>query len=338
MIHRDLKPANIHIQPGGQVKIVDFGLARVDTSEMTQEGIVLGTPNYMSPEQALGDRVDARSDVFSAGAVFYEILTNHKPFDADSTPGVLFQVVHKEPVSIRQWTPEVPRVLVDVVEKALVKDKTLRFQTARQMRAALSVARAALAGGRDPDASLAEESQRALRAAGNRTEPVFRSSSSGSGSHPGYVEGTVALDMRPVAKSREGSRPGAPTLSGSAPTQVPRARSGRGRPVRRGPAPVLALGVGALLLIGLAAGAYLTLLRKAAAPSPPLATPASDVSALTQALVETQLQLAMRDLEDKNYDAAVSQAERVLKLAPGSPAPGGSWSRRDGADRSWRQR
>ena len=170
VIHRDLKPANIHIQPSGQVKIVDFGLARIESSEMTQEGIVLGTPNYMSPEQAMGDRVDARSDIFSAGAVFYEILTNHKPFDADSTPSVLFQVVHKEPVSIRQWTPDVPRVLVDVVERALVKDKTLRFQTARQMRAALSVARAALAGGRDPDASLAEESQRAHRAAGNRTE------------------------------------------------------------------------------------------------------------------------------------------------------------------------
>ncbi len=121
VVHRDLKPANVHIQPNGQVKIVDFGLARMSTSNMTQEGIVLGTPNYMSPEQALGDKVDARSDIFSAGAVFYELLTNHKPFDADSTPGVLFQVVHKEPPAIRQWSPEVPRILVEVVEKAMVK-------------------------------------------------------------------------------------------------------------------------------------------------------------------------------------------------------------------------
>ncbi len=317
VIHRDLKPANIHIQPNGQVKIVDFGLARISTSEMTQEGIVLGTPNYMSPEQALGDRVDARSDIFSAGAVFYEILSNHKPFDADSTPGVLFQVVHKEPVGIRQWTPDVPRVLVEVVEKALVKDKTLRFQTARQMRAALSVARTALAGGRGPDASLAEESQRALRAAGNRSQPVFRSS--GSGSHPGYVEGTVALDMSPVAKGREGTRPGAPTLSGSTPTV--RGRSGRIRPVRRGRAPVLLAGLSAVFLAGLAAGVYQVWMRKPTAPSPPPASslPSSEVSALTQALVETQLQLASRDLEDKNYGAAVVQAERVLKLAPESP-------------------
>ena len=112
------------------MKIVDFGLARMSTSNMTQEGIVLGTPNYMSPEQALGDKVDARSDIFSAGAVFYELLTNHKPFDADSTPGVLFQVVHKEPPAIRQWSPEVPRILVEVVEKAMVKDRKRRFQTA----------------------------------------------------------------------------------------------------------------------------------------------------------------------------------------------------------------
>jgi tetratricopeptide (TPR) repeat protein len=327
VIHRDLKPANVHIQPNGQVKIVDFGLARVSSSDMTQEGIVLGTPNYMSPEQAMGDRVDARSDIFSAGAVFYEILSNHKPFDADSTPGVLFQVVHKEPPGIREWTPDVPRVLVDVVEKALVKDKTLRFQTARQMKTALSIARTALAGGADPDASLAEESQRASRAAGNRADPpVFRSTSSGSGSgsgsHPGYVEGTVALDMSPVAKSREGSRPTVSTLSGSASTHVPRGRSGRVRPVPRKPAPLLTIVLGAALLLGLAGGAYMVLLRTREAPSTPVPAPSgnAEVSALTTALAETQLQLAMRDLEDKNYDAAVASAERVLKIAPGSPA------------------
>jgi tetratricopeptide (TPR) repeat protein len=279
----------------------------------------------MSPEQAMGDRVDARSDIFSAGAVFYEVLSNHKPFDADSTPGVLFQVVHKEPVGIRQWTPDVPRVLVDVVEKALVKDKTLRFQTARQMKTALSIARAALASGSDPDASLAEESQRAIRAAGNQPErPVFRSSSTGSGSHPGYVEGTVALDMSPVAKSREGSKPTVSTLSGSARTQVARGRSGRVPPARRKPAPLVTLGLGAALLLALAGGAYMALLRRheppPASPPAPASPSSSEVSALTTALAETQLQLAMRDLEDKNYDAAAVSAERVLKIAPESAA------------------
>ena len=87
---------------------MDFGLARVNTSDMTQDGIVLGTPNYMSPEQALGDKVDGRSDLFSAGAVLYELLTSHKPFEADSTPSVLFQVVHRQPPPVKRWAPDVP--------------------------------------------------------------------------------------------------------------------------------------------------------------------------------------------------------------------------------------
>ena len=109
VVHRDLKPANIHIQPSGQVKIMDFGLARLGGSDLTQTGVVLGTPNYMSPEQALGDKVDARTDVFSAGGVFYELLAGRKPFDAETTPGVLYQVVHKEPTPLRKWAPQVPR-------------------------------------------------------------------------------------------------------------------------------------------------------------------------------------------------------------------------------------
>ena len=126
VVHRDIKPANIHLGADRQVKLIDFGLARVSSSEMTQEGIVLGTPNYMSPEQALGDRVDGRSDLFSTGAVLYELLTGHKPFEADSTPSVLFQVVHKAPPPVRRWVPDTPAALVAVVERALQKDRARR--------------------------------------------------------------------------------------------------------------------------------------------------------------------------------------------------------------------
>ena len=152
VVHRDVKPANIHLGPGRQVKIMDFGLARVSTSEMTQEGIVLGTPNYMSPEQALGDKVDGRSDLFSTGAVLYELLTGHKPFEADSTPSVLFQVVHRQAPPVRRWAPDVPTGIVAVVNRSLEKDREKRFASAGDMRAAIAIARQALAPPASPKA------------------------------------------------------------------------------------------------------------------------------------------------------------------------------------------
>jgi tetratricopeptide (TPR) repeat protein len=313
VIHRDLKPANIHIQPGGQVKIVDFGLARLSTSEMTQDGIVLGTPNYMSPEQALGDKIDARSDVFAAGAVFYEALTACKPFDAESTPGVLFQVVHKQPRAVRDIVPEIPAILAEVVEKALIKDKTKRFQSARQMRAALSVARQALEAGRGPNATLAGESQRALREA-MKIEPP--KSAPDASAPPPFVHGSAALDVD--------AAPAAPRSA-----RLPRTLAGRG-PVDVGPGrvataaarslvlPLVLGGLGLVVVVGLGLG-YVILNRPRPAPVAASPTPGSDASraevgALTQALVETQLKLAERDLEDKNYAAAIEQADSILKL------------------------
>ena len=109
VVHRDIKPANIHIQPDGNVKIMDFGLARLGESEMTATGMILGTPHYMSPEQVRGEKADARSDVFSLGAVFYELLTHHKAFDADSMHSILFQVLEHQPEPLRRSRPTCPR-------------------------------------------------------------------------------------------------------------------------------------------------------------------------------------------------------------------------------------
>jgi tetratricopeptide (TPR) repeat protein/predicted Ser/Thr protein kinase len=313
VIHRDLKPANIHIQPGGQVKIVDFGLARLSTSEMTQDGIVLGTPNYMSPEQALGDKIDARSDVFAAGAVFYEALTGCKPFDAESTPGVLFQVVHKQPRAVREVVPEIPQILAEVVEKALIKDKTKRFQSARQMRAALSVARQALEAGRGPNATLAEESQRAFREAMKFEPPKAAPDASAP---PTFVHGSTALDVE-VAPAAPPSGNLPRTLSGRAPLEVDPGHAAQGA-ARSSVLPLVLGGLGLVVVVGIGVG--YVILNRALPPAPPASpTPTSDpsraqVGALTQALVESRLKLAERDLEDKNYGAAIDQADSILKL------------------------
>ncbi|HLX10293.1 MAG TPA: protein kinase, partial [Thermoanaerobaculia bacterium] len=133
VIHRDIKPANILITTDHRAKITDFGIARLDTSNLTQEGQLLGTPNYMSPEQILGRDVDHRADIFSLGVVLYEMVTRHKPFQGDNLTMVSHRIVYDPPTPPGEYTGDLPPGAEQVLAKALQKEPGRRYQRARDM-------------------------------------------------------------------------------------------------------------------------------------------------------------------------------------------------------------
>ena len=138
IIHRDIKPANVMLTTNGTVKVMDFGIARAvaDTSAtMTQTAAVIGTAQYLSPEQARGETVDARSDLYSAGCLLYELLTGRPPFTGDSPVSVAYQHVREAPVPPSQIDPEIGPDIDAIVLKSLAKDPADRYQSAREMKA-----------------------------------------------------------------------------------------------------------------------------------------------------------------------------------------------------------
>lgn len=133
-IHRDIKPENLMILPDGRVKVMDFGIARLKNSSITREGDVVGTLPYMSPEQCKGEYVDERTDIFSLGAVLYQMLTGVAPFEAETPGAALFKILNVNPIAPNKIDPKIPRGLNNAVMKALDKEPDKRFENAAEMR------------------------------------------------------------------------------------------------------------------------------------------------------------------------------------------------------------
>ena len=137
IVHRDIKPANIMVMDGFKVKVMDFGIAHFESSSMTQTGVAMGTPNYISPEQLKGKEVSPSSDIFSLGVVLYEMLTHRRPFTGENISALVYKILNEEPVPASTIDPKVPPLFDMIIRKALAKEPQERYRSAKEFAAAL---------------------------------------------------------------------------------------------------------------------------------------------------------------------------------------------------------
>ncbi|HKO04627.1 MAG TPA: serine/threonine-protein kinase [Candidatus Acidoferrales bacterium] len=247
VVHRDIKPPNILVTPDGRVKIADFGIARLEGTELTQEGTSLGTPSYMSPEQFRGGAIDGRSDIFSLGAVLYWMFTGHKPFPGENITTTSFQVAYENPPLPTLANAGLPKLLDEVLMRCLAKNPASRYSTGGDLAADLD----AVKGGRPLPTKLGPHPE--------RTEPFPLPSRKIEPSRPG---GTVEV---PASNPDDQTRVAIHATQTIAAQPPPSAK--------RNATPLL-IGAGAVVLLALVvAGQWYWRRVQPSAPAPAAATP-----------------------------------------------------------------
>ncbi len=227
IVHRDIKPANVMVQADGLPKLMDFGVAKVETSVMTQTGQILGSPTYMAPEQIAGQAVTGRSDIYSLAVVAYEMLTGQPPFQGKTITSVIYRVMHEAPPPPRQWNATLPRRYDDVFAKALHKDPAQRHGTAGAFVAALDLREMELALTPEPVPDLDTEEIALTKEQAEEVARVTAASRSGIG--------------QPAADTPEAPAP----VSSAAPGGAPRGAV----PRRRWPLVVVGIAIPAVIAV-----------------------------------------------------------------------------------------
>jgi serine/threonine protein kinase len=286
VVHRDIKPANIMIEPGDHVKVTDFGIAKVTDSQvdqLTATGSLLGTPSYMSPEQARGSKVDGRSDLFSLGCVLYEMVAGQKAFRGESITALLFKIITEEPPPLRELDPTVSDEMVRIIAKALQKAPENRYANGQELASDLlaltrpgfvPTLRAIDAPTLPPDAPAGDVPTIAAPPT-VRPEPTLASAATLA--RPSSTSATAPAaaappPLPPTVLTPATVRPPSPPASPRPPVAAPARRKGGGAGV------VAGLAVAAVLGLAVLVGGGWYLFARRAAPVP--AAPPADTAAM----------------------------------------------------------
>ena len=336
LIHRDVKPANVFITDEGVVKLLDFGLARMVASELTRSNMMMGTLNYMAPEQVRGERTDHRADIFSVGVVLYEMLSGRKAFQGDSFATTLYKILQEVPEPLLKIDASLPSDLVWLVEKALAKPRDERYQDLSDVARDLVIIRQHLTG---PDAIAPAGSATApSRAPSDPPSPRLRRTPSDVRSTPDRVEADAPRTPRPGSGSRASTSPSGGGLASEAATVAHQLPDAEPRPRPRAALAIVALAIVALAAVGVwftfgrssepesqsqppTSAALPAEPRQALPPPPASAAPKTDDRAATEAPKEVSVESQRRSANDAR--TRMQQAKATARQA-GSVATGSS--------------